>query len=170
MKNKFLKTQISLSILFFIVFVFAFFYFYNAINNNYKEEQVIEEEWSKEAERRDEIKALFSSVKAIEGERAKLETHFAKSTDVVPFLDTIEGLAGAKAEVTSLEILKDGAGLLVGMKATSTFEGLYKFLNLLENSPYELEFVSMNLQKDVADAKIQGWSAIFKIRLITFTE
>jgi hypothetical protein len=64
--------------------------------------------------------------------------------------------------------------LLVGVKVAGVFEAVYKFLTLLENSPYEIEFLSMDIHKtlvtDVAGKSVGGstWEAILKIRLLTF--
>ncbi len=179
MQNNFSKISLSLSIIFFIFSSFAFFYFFQVTNNNKKESQFAETQWQTEAFRRNEIKTLDRSVKVIEAERAQLETHFAQSSDIVPFLDAIEGLAskaGAKAEVTSVDILKDQAGLIVGMKASGTFSGLYKFLTLLENSPYELDFVSMDMRKETELSRedksvpVPKWNVVFKIKLLSFIE
>ena len=179
MKNNFPKIPFFISILFFCLFFLAFLYLYKEINNNDEESQSAESEWQIEAQRRDEIRALENSVKIIEEERARLETHFARSSDVVPFLDTIEGLAsrvGAKAEITSVDIMKDHTGLMVEMKTSGTFGGLYKFLTLLENSPYELEFISMDLNRGVVssgsgtDIKSLKWDATFRIKLLSFIE
>ncbi|TSC77943.1 MAG: hypothetical protein G01um101424_77 [Parcubacteria group bacterium Gr01-1014_24] len=166
MQNNFPKTPLFLSIIFFIFSCSVFLYFLEEINNNNQESQLKEMEWQTEALRRYEIKALDRSIKIIEGERAQLETHFAKSSDIVPFLDTIERLApqvGTKAEVTSVNVSEDHTGLYVGMEASGTFNGLYKFLTLLENSPYELEFVSMDIKKG-----LESWEAILKIKLLSF--
>ena len=179
MQNNFSKISLSLSIIFFIFSSFAFFYFFQVTNNNKKESQFAETQWQTEAFRRNKIKTLDRSVKVIEAERAQLETHFAQSSDIVPFLDAIEGLAskaGAKAEVTSVDILKDQAGLIVGMKASGTFSGLYKFLTLLENSLYELDFVSMDMRKETElsgenkSVLVPKWNVIFKIKLLSFIE
>ena len=177
MQNKSTKISLFLSTLFFLFSFFVFLYFFKAINNNNEESQSREDEWQRETFRRDEIKALDRSIKIIEPERIELETHFAKSSDAVPFLDTIERLApraGASAEVTSVDIGEDKISLLVGLKASGTFEGVYKFLTLLENSPYELEFVSMDIQKrDVSNAPDKNqtgsrWDATFKVKLLSF--
>ncbi len=159
---------------------FSFFFFYRAINSNNEESRLKEGQWQNEAKRRDNIKTLDNSVKIIAGERAQLESHFAQSSDIVPFLDTIEGLAplaGVKAEVTPpLNILEDHSGLVVGMKASGTFTGIYKFLTLLENSPYELEFVAVGINREsVLDTSGKNaaplkWNAVFKIKLLSFTQ
>ncbi len=171
MKNNLPKIQLSVSLILVCVFLFAFVYLSREINNNNQKATLGENEWQKEELRRDEIKALDRSVRVIEKERMQLETHFARSSDAVPFLDTIEGLApkvNAKAEVTSVEILKDQSGLMVEIKASGTFSDLYRFLTLLENSPYELEFVGVEMHKGT-EVGLQ-WNAVFKIKLLTFIQ
>ncbi|OGI68839.1 hypothetical protein A3A05_02450 [Candidatus Nomurabacteria bacterium RIFCSPLOWO2_01_FULL_41_12] len=179
MQSSFSKIPLFLSIIFFLFFCAIFLYFFGAISNHNKESQLKELEWRAETSRREEIKALDLSIKRLEGERVQLETHFAKSSDVVPFLDTIEELApqvGAEAGVSSVDISEDRLSLLVGLKASGTFESLYKFLTLLENSPYELEFLSMDIRKgDISNVPDQGqtsskWGATFKIKLLSFIE
>ena len=179
MQNNFPKIPLFLSAIFFCISLFVFLFFYREIKNNNKESQNQNIQWQTEALRRDEIKALDYSVQIIKDERAQLETHFAQSSDIVPFLDTIEGLAlkvDTKAEVVSVDILEDHSGLMVGMKASGTFEGLYKFLTLLENSPYELEFISIDLKKETGsdasnkNVEVSKWAAIFKIKLLSFIE
>ncbi len=177
-QNNFPKTPVFLFTTFFCIFLLAFLFFYRAININNRESQIKEEKWWNEALRRDEIKTLNYLIGVIEGERAQLETHFARSSDVVPFLDTIEELAGkvgVKAEVASVDVLDDYVGLMVGMKASGTFGGLYKFLTLLENSPYELEFVGVDINRktnpDITKGKnvrAPEWDAFLKMKLLSF--
>lgn len=173
MQNNFPKIQFFSSIFFLFISLFAFFYFFRTINTNYDEFALKELEWQTESDRREGIKALDRSVKMIEIERAELQTHFAKSSDIVPFLDTIEELApkvSVKTEVTAVEILKEENGLIVDMKASGTFRNIYKFLTLLENSPYELEFVSIQMNRETAlEVKSEsGWGVIFRIKLLSF--
>ena len=180
MQNNFPKIPLFLSVIFFICSTLVFLFFYRAINNNSKELQLREEEWQSETLRRDGLKALDYSVKMIEKERTQLETHFAQSSDIVPFLDTIEELGrkiGAKAEFISVDILKDGTGLMVSMKASGAFQALYKFITLLENSPYELEFIEMNMRRGTEpnsannkNVSISKWDATFKIKLLSFVK
>lgn len=188
MKNNFPKVQLSISITFFLLSCVVFFFFFRATNNNNKAVQLKEGEWQREATKRDEIKSLDSSIEKIAKEKAELEMHFAKSSDIVPFLDTIEKLAplsGAKADITSVDILNDHSGLMVHVRASGTFESLYKFLTLLENAPYELEFVGVDLRREVGgevsletpegvvvNKKVikPRWGATFEIKLLSFVE
>ncbi len=179
MQNNFSKIPLSLSVIFFIFSSLAFFFFFRETNKNNEESQSAEIRWQTEALRRDEIKALDRSIKTIESEKAQLETHFAQSSNIVPFLDTIEGLGsktGAKAEVASVHVLENRTGLMVGVKASGTFNNLYKFLTLLENSPYALEFVSMNMNRKTEletgnkNIAVPKWDAVFKIKLLSFVQ
>lgn len=177
--KKFKKIPLLMSIIFLTFSCFIFVFFYKKLNDNKIIAQEMQQEWQTEAARRDEIKYLAKSLKAIEAERNLLESHFAQSSNIVPFLDTIEQLgilARAKSEVVSVDIPKDKNVLLIDVKASGSFEALYKFLTLLENSPYELDFTAVNIQRiniqTMADKKFipAEWEAAFKIKLLSFTQ
>ena len=141
--------------------------------------------------RRNEITSLDNSLQDNEKNSAILATHFAKSSDVVPFLDTLEKLAplaGAKAEIDSVDNGVATPGLIVGLRVSGGFTNVYKFLQLLENSPYEINFISMDMHTTTVNmpvestttpskgasvkpkaVKSQNWEAIFKIQLLSFT-
>ncbi len=177
MKNTFPKIQFFTSLVFFLVSFALFFYFYRAVNNLNDKTQIAETAWQTENLRREEIKTLDQSITEIKDERALLDTHFAKSSDVVPFLNTIEGLApkvGASASTSAVVISDDKAGLVVEVKVSGSFSSIYKFINLLENSPYELQFIGMDLNKetttDSTGTTVAGasWNANLKLKLISF--
>lgn len=179
MKNNFQKVPLFLSAIFFIFFCFAFVFLYREINNNNQKAEQDTINWQTEARRRDNIASLDRSLQKIANDKALLETHFAKSSDIVPFLDTIEKLApeaGALAEIDSVDTLADNTGLMVGLKASGNFEAIYKFLTLLENSSYELDFLSMDMHKlatgTVPDKSVKNlkWEAVFKIQLLSFVK
>lgn len=177
--KKFRKIPLFVSIILLVLSGYVFSFLYKKIGENKTTARAAQIEWQTEATRRDEIRSLEHSIRDISKERILLESHFAKSSDVVPFLDTIEQLAkkvGANPEIVSVDIPKDKTGLLVGLKASGSFESIYKFLMLLENSPYELEFVSADMQHSntqiVSDKKgeVPRWEAVLKIRLISFEQ
>lgn len=179
MQNNFPKVSLSIAVLFLIFSCSIFVFLRNKIDVNEGESQVKEQEWGKEAQRRDEIKLLDHSVKIITDERSLLETHFARSSDVVPFLDTMENLAlkvGANAQVTSVDVSKDNVNLTIGLKASGTFSSLYRFLTLLENSAYQLDFLAMDMRSaanvDVGSkaSSVPQWDMTLKMRLINFVE
>ena len=159
-----------LSILFLGISVFLFFFFQNATSANNQKAELTGIEWQAETSKRDEITTLDHSILVIGDERTALETHFAQSSDVVPFLDTMEGLAvqaGAKAQVTSATVSASATPILsIGMKATGSFSSLYQFLSLLENSPYALEFTSMDIQKETASGTV--WDLNVNMNLLSF--
>src|SRR6185503_21178190 len=110
MKRNLKKGPLFFASMLFLISCFAFYFVYREVDANNKASQELEIKWQMEADRRDEIKSFDRSMKAIEEERASLETHFAKSSDIVPFLDTLEAtasLAGIKAEVASVDIPKN---------------------------------------------------------------
>lgn len=169
-----------LSLIFFLASSFVFLYLYKEIKNNSREIDKRESEWRSETFRREELKTLDDSIKIIAEERKQLEAHFARSSDVVPFLDTIEGLAreaGVSEDVSSVDISGDKQGLMVVMEAKGSFTSLYKFLTLLENSPYELELTGVNLSKEAQATSPDSpsktlsdstWNATFRIKLLSF--
>ena len=169
----FQKKILVLSVIFFIFSVFVFLFLYRNINNNKEMSHLAQEKWQVEATNRENTKLLVSSIKAIEPERALLKTHFVQSSDVVPFLDTIEKLAkkvGAEAEITSVNLVKDNTSLMVRMKASGNFGTIYKLILLLENSPYDLEFVLVDIEtSDTSSSKKNPqWIANFQIKLLSF--
>jgi len=172
------KKSLILSIIFFIFSCFVFLFLYKDINNKKEISQQTQEKWQAEATRRKNARSLVNSIKVIESERTLLETHFVQGSDVVSFLNIIEKLAtevGVKAEVISVDITKDSPSLIVEMKTLGSFETIYKLIMLLENSPYNLEFVLVNLQnqnKENISAnktnKAQLWMATFQIKVLSF--
>lgn len=169
------KNLIIAPIIFLAFSVSAFFFVYSDIRakNNAAERTLAK--WQSEYANRENIRSLNQSVKDIAPQKALLETHFVESSDVVPFLNTVEGLgteAKAQANITSVAVSTDtNPVLLVEVQATGSFESLYKFLMLMENSPYEIEVDSLDLQQsDALDASSGAWKADFKISLLSFIQ
>lgn len=137
-------------------------------------------EWQTETSKRSQVASLDRLIKSIAQEKTLLESHFAESTNIVPFLDTIEKLATsvkADSQVISVDIAKDKTSLTVQLKATGSFQSIYKFLTLLENSPYELDFTSVDIRTDTLTsspdseekAESPEWTADLRIKLLSFT-
>ena len=177
--QKFKKMPLILSILFMVSSFFVLFFLYGQINNNKKISEQIQAEWQTEKIRRNEARSLDRLVLAIGKEKILLESHFTQSSNIVPLLNTIEQLSlkvGAKSKVTSVDISKDKTILMVAVGTSGSFNAVYKFLMLLENSPYELEFASINMQReaelDVITNKVKElkWQTVFKIRLLSFIQ
>lgn len=172
MKNYNHVKHLIASLIFFGISLSVLLFFYS----HFKNREAISEEkmmqWRVEQARREEIKSLDSSMKKIENEKVMLETHFAYSTNPVPFLDTLEAMAqsvGAESAVTAVDVSKDGQSLAVGLNVSGSFESFYKFLTLIENSAYNMEFVSVDVVKDGdLDSGASEWSATIRLKLLTF--
>ena len=169
-KNNFKKIQLCIPLIIFILLALVFWFLYREINNNDMERRTYETQFTSEANRRNEIKALNRSVEAISQDKLLLETHFTKSSDIVRFLNEIENSAsraGTKAEVTNVDIPKEEEVLSIRFKVSGGFEEIYKFIGLLENSPYilDLNYVSMQKSSDTNTAK---WEADFRAKVLTF--
>ncbi len=178
MQSSFQKKLLILSIIFFIFSCFVFLFLYKNINDNKEKLQLAQEKWQTEYTRRENARSLTNSIKTMESERNLLEKHFIQSSDIVPFLDMIEKLSvevGTKAEIFSVDVAKDNLSLMVEMKAQGSFENIYKLIILLENSPYNLDFVLVDIQNSNSqnvsvgkNNKSQQWIATFKIKLLNF--
>jgi hypothetical protein len=181
MKKNLYKTLFTTSVIFLILNSFVFIFLYKKINTNKKTAEESEIMWQQEVNRRDGIRSQNSSIKKIEKDKDLLELHFANSSNIVPFLDTIEDVGkkvGIKAEVTLVDIPKESGNLIIQMKAVGSFEKLYKFLLLLENSSYELEFISVNIEnvnfdetlKNETKNKNPEWVMNIRMKLLSFTQ
>jgi len=179
MKNNLTKIYLTFSVIFLTISCVAFVSLNKKIDSTKKIISENETKWQQEAEKRKNTQLLNDSIKKIQSEKDLLETHFANSSDIVPFLDTLESIAekgGVKAEVNSVDIPKENDGLIVGMNASGSFENVYKFILLLENSPYELNLISFDAQQqNTPDAsgkvsKVPQWNVFLKIKLVSFTQ
>lgn len=170
MQSKLKKILLIFSITSFLVFCALFLFLFEEIGNNNKVSKQAQSDFLQEASRRQNIKDFNNSFKSIEEDKVLLETHFAQSSNIVPFLDLIEKTGdsvGTKAEVSFIEIAKDNSGLVIIMKDTGNFNQVYKFIRLLENFPYELELTSVEMHSVPTENK-NIWEAILKIKLISF--
>jgi hypothetical protein len=173
MKNNFQKILLVASLTLFVILGLASVFLYKKINDNNQKAGENTIAWMEGERRRADIMSLDRSLEEITDDKALLEAHFAKSSDVVPFLDTLEKLApkaGVKTEVDSVSVKDKDTGLVVGLQASGSFTAIYKFIMLLENSPYELDFLSLDIHKLLSGsvAKDSKWEAVFKIQLLSF--
>jgi hypothetical protein len=182
MKNNSVKNKLFLSIVFFLLTstVFVFLYTKTMSNHKISEDNLLK--WEKEYLKQDEINTLNRSIASVEEKKNLLETHFAKSSDVVPFLDFLENLAknaGLQAGVSLVDLPEKEDGLIIEMKTTGDFKTTYKFLKLLENSPYQLELISVDLQNGAKKEEVSPnsttqtaqkteWEALLRIKLLSF--
>src|SRR3989339_960920 len=162
------KKYLVLSVLFFALACGAFSYLYHGIRSNRKVFKDAQIAWQREEDRLAEIRMIDRSIKTVEAEKILFESHFATKKDIVPFLDTLEKIAlsvGARAEVASVDTKEGSNGITVALRASGSFESLYKLLTLLENSHFELKIEGLDLQREsLSDAVGFGskWRAVFQ--------
>jgi len=176
MNNNSQKKYLIGSFIFLLFSVGIFGYLYVQIKNNNIASQEADIEWNSESAKLNDIKVLSASIKTVDSEKIVFESHFVKSTDVVSFLNTLENMArnvSVDVAISSVDELTDESGLVVGLNTEGTFEGLYKFLILLENSQYEIDVLSVSMERELGqDSKevisVPKWAATFKIKLLSF--
>ncbi len=181
MRNNFQKLSLILSAVFFLAVAAVFVFLYQKINENNQKAEMDASLLQADTKARDGLRALDLSLEQNAPEMASLQSHFTKSSDAVPFLDALQKLAAtakASAQIDSVDTGTNNNGLTVGLTASGSFASVYKFLTLLENSPDELNFLSMDLhslpipaQPTSAKApkiQIPQWEAVFKIQLLSF--
>jgi hypothetical protein len=168
--KKFRKGPVLIAAVFLLLACAAFYYEFQKIKENKTLAGETMRTWEAEENRRNELKSLEVFLENTQDKRAALDSHFGQSSNVVPFLDSLEDLgraAGASPEVLSVEESKDKTSLLVSIRALGSFESVYKFLELLENSAYELDFEAMDLNK-IGESGTAEWEGLFRLKLLTF--
>ncbi|MES2315199.1 MAG: hypothetical protein V4486_00475 [Patescibacteria group bacterium] len=177
--KKFKKVPLIVSTILLITSCSLFIYLYQNTQKNDQVSSDLEKQLKDEASKREEVKSLDRMLKSMEGERATLDSHFivGASSDAVPFLNMLETLApkvGAEAAVALVDAPKDNSGLVVGVNVQGSFESLYKFITLLENAPYELDVLYVDLERGQETTSADGveapvkWSAVIKVKLLSF--
>ncbi len=167
--------QLPLAILTALVAAGAFYFTYRIVQSNNQKAEGTATVTREEAAKRDEMRLLDRSLSAVRGDRVILNTHFAKSSDVVPFLNEIENSAraiGIVAEVENVNLLPSDAGLSVRVSADGSFRSLHTFITLLEQFPYIVEFTSLNIENVAIGTtdKTTNWHAEMTLKLITFVK
>lgn len=131
-------------------------------------------EWQVEENRRNEIKNLERSVKNLAQEKKELDSHFVSSDDPVDFLNNLELMAssvGALAEVNTVGTVENNSTLIINLKVNGSFDSLFRFLTLLENSFYIIEVQSLSLNTAISEVKNLNpkWDMNLQVKLITFS-
>lgn len=176
MKKNISKIIFSASVASFIIFGVLFFVLYQKVGENMRKVEDSAAEWNSVVGKQGNTFSLNRMIEELSKNKELIDGHFADNSDIVSFLDTLESLApktGVKLEVDSVNSKEDNTKLQVGLKALGSFSSVYRFLLLLENSPYELDFLSVDFHKvqniNVDNKKIKEsiWEGVFKIQLIS---
>lgn len=167
MKSILQKKILIISVLFFFFSAFMFFYLYKATLQNKSEAEAMKKIWQEEETKRENSKTVLNLLNSLAKERSMLDSHFILSSDAVPFLNSIENSAksaGAKAELISIDIPKSDQLLAVKARTIGSFDSLYKFISLLENSKYNMKFDYLDIRKSEKDS----WTLELGIKLLSF--
>ncbi|MEK7113700.1 MAG: hypothetical protein AAB873_02635 [Patescibacteria group bacterium] len=170
------KKSFILALLFFLVSLTILFVLLSVIKGSEVKYKLAEEKWQIENAKREDMGTLKNLLKEVDKEKSLLDSHFIQNPDVVPFLTTVENLAkkvNLQIEVASVNVNEKEPALLVGVKTSGSFGNIYRFITLLENSAYDLVFVSADM-KTIEDglvnrvSKLPEWVATFEIKLLSF--
>jgi Tfp pilus assembly protein PilO len=171
MQNKSHIIILIVSMVFCAVIAGATWFMYAWTEKKYSEIETAQAAWKGEEARRAQIRDLERTLDDLALEQQELERHFSRSADVVPLLDTLERAgtsSGASAEVLSVDRIDEGNSIEIGIRATGTFAAVYKFILLLENAPYELEFTSLDIKRTFSDGEEVKWEGFFKVKILSF--
>ncbi len=167
------KINLTFSVIFLGIACFTFNFLNSKIQNDNtlaKQNNVL---WQQEMLKKNQMQSIQNGLKNIQDERAIFDKYFVSNSDLVPFLDNMEDLgnkSGAKVETTSVDLSNDNLSLVVGVKAVGSFSAVYKFLLLVENSPYELDVTSMDFQREAPESvvAVPTWNTTFRLKLVSF--
>lgn len=177
MKKDIVKNKLIVSLIFLVIVLSIFFYVYTTTLKNHRKSEENLIKWQEVYYHQQEVEALSSSIALIEEDKNSLDVHFAKSSNVVLFLDYLESLAkkiDIETEVSLVDVPQKEEGLIVEMNIKGEFKTIYKFLKLLENSPYQLEFISVDINNSTNEETLEKenkkikWQAQLRIKLLSF--
>ena len=181
MRENIQKVSLSSAVILFLVSISIFIFMYMKINSSNTQTTSNRNAWLEEYNKRGHMADLEQSLRQIASQRALLDTHFAKRSDVVPFFnamdETLAPLTGVKANIVSVDTGTSNNQMIINLEASGSFESVYKYLTLLENSAYELDFQTVDMHSSlygggVAPTSVQNstWQATFKIQLLSFIQ
>lgn len=173
MINNSIKKYLLFSIMFFVLVCFAFIFLYKKISDNEEMSRQKQIQWEIEESKKNEINSLGKVIASSQEGINFLESHFLKESDIVSFLGYIEESSASvflRTEVTSVNTSVEGDSLILEIKSVGPFDSLYRFVKLLENSKYEIEITSFDLQKEGSGVEggVQNWRGSFNIKVLTF--
>jgi Tfp pilus assembly protein PilO len=113
--------------------------------------------------------ALTKTLTETTDARATVDTAFLSSTDLISFIERLEGLARTAGVTFKLDEPKVTAGktasLALSFQVTGSFAGLYHFLSLLENLSYRLDWQSVAWTFNSSTT----WSGNFNLAITSYT-
>lgn len=170
-RKKFPKIPLIVSLLFFTVSFSAFLFLYQQVQKQKTEAETIRLEAQNKETQIENARLLTNFLEETASAQQELERHFVYQDDVVPLLRFIENIGfrvGGQAEVVGVEVTVDGQELFVESVVKGNFDAAYKFITLLENAPYKVEFLSVEMKTILGDESSGGWRGDIRMKVISF--
>lgn len=166
------------SIAFFIFSCFVFYFIYRQIRIKNIDAEEIKIQIQNENKKYNDIEILSKSNKISVEDQISFDSHFVDKSEIANFFDSLEKLAEKiKLETEILSANEDEikGDFTLELKSKGSFENIYRFLLLLENSQYMIEIMSINMQKEHQDetqniTKNPIWTLHLKIKLLSFVK
>jgi len=111
---------------------------------------------------------LLSLQRALEGNEAGtavVDSFFVKSSEIVPFIETIETHARESGVTSSLKKVEEQDGMLtLDITTVGSWENTMNFVLKLEALPYRLVFTDVRFTAISAEGQSKGWQTSFTLQ------
>ena len=128
------------------------------------------QEFYTSARGQEDLLALTKILTETAGARATVGTAFLSDTELISFIERLEGLARTAGVILKLDEPKVTGGKIASLglsfQAMGSFTGLYHFLSLLENLPYRLDWQNIAWNFDSGTT----WSGDFNLTITSYTD
>ena len=164
----------------FVLMCFVYGYLFHTIRQTGLAGAALEAETSTLEDQASEAGEIKKNLSLIQARQPVLASYFIDASDIVPFLETIEGY-GRQTNVTTkfntFTFKRAPDMLAVSMVADGSFTDLYHFMALLEAAPYEITMTSADVQAqlpkglkpDEQSAAVTGWEAQINLSITSIT-
>jgi Tfp pilus assembly protein PilO len=155
--------------------IIFYFYFLQHLKKIEAETLANQQIIASSSHQQEEVSALKKSLASRKEDQATLNSYFTDNDHVVSVLDSIEGFGdptGTAVSITSVDISRSKlATLKISLKATGSFEGVFRLSKMIENLPYETNITSVNFSEHPADAGKNSppvWEGSYGIEITSF--
>jgi hypothetical protein len=124
------------------------------------------------------VRSLGALLKDIEKDTEKISATFLNSETIVKFIEELESInqktgTNLLVRVINLPNQSETKAPYFEFQIRGSFRGLFQYLILLENVPYQITIDRVNLTRPTAEEldkneKIGNWRADFKVTLLSY--
>lgn len=151
MNKKSTNLILIISTLTLIALLGAFVYLINVIKNKNKHISVVAATLQEKIDEKDNMKVLEKKMVDLGDTRTKINGYFVDTSNIDTFVEYLEGLGdtyGATLVVQSVDTPKNEKNKLVfSIEIDGNFSNVTKIVSILENSPYNINFNSLYINK-----------------------